>query len=300
MLQMNRVKNKVIKYKGLLGILPAFLFILTFFVGGAIQSVIISIDNNQALTFMSETEKFWAYKEIMNKSFLSSIWVTVGMAFIVALLSGIIGLLIALYLAIHADKWKWLNAIFQLPFGIPHLLAAYMLSHVFFQSGFYARILYHIGLIDTFESFPVLIHDKWGVGVLLAYLWKEIPFMILLVYPFIVKLLSEWKETGHILGANFSQLIRWVVVPILLPIWVGGMWIIFSFVLGAYEIPALLARTSFGSIPVLAWQEYSQFGLERQPVAIAMNIIIAAISFVVGVLLIYLQRKWYKQGRRLW
>jgi putative spermidine/putrescine transport system permease protein len=82
--------------------------------------------------------------------------------------------------------------------------------------------------------------------------------------------------------------------------WVGGMWVVFAFTLGAYEIPALLASTSFGSIPVEAFQEYSQFGLERQPIAIAMNMVLAVISFLVGSILIFLQLRWYKQGRRVW
>jgi putative spermidine/putrescine transport system permease protein len=53
-------------------------------------------------------------------------------------------------------------------------------------------------------------------------------------------------------------------------------------------------------IPVLSFQEYSQFGLERQPIAIAMNMVLAVISFVAGCLLMYLQLRWYKKGRRVW
>lgn len=74
----------------------------------------------------------------------------------------------------------------------------------------------------------------------------------------------------------------------------------FAFAIGAYEIPALLARTSFRFVPVLAWQEYTQFGLERQPIAIAMNMVLAIVSLFVGILLIYLQMNWYAKGRRVW
>jgi len=124
--------------------------------------------------------------------------------------------------------------------------------------------------------------------------------MVLFIYPFIVKLIEDWQETAQVLGGTFSQTVSWVVVPILMPMWVGGMWIVFAFTLGSYEIPALLARTSFGVIPVIAFQEYSQFGLERQPIAIAMNMVLSVISFLAGCLLIYLQLRWYKKGRRVW
>ncbi|WP_066311020.1 ABC transporter permease [Bacillus sp. FJAT-29814] len=301
MWQKNKISQNIHKNKGLLGILPALLFMLAFFVGGLVHALIISLESPES-DFLGETvgNKFWAYNELLNESFIQSIGVTVGIAAAVALLSGGIGLLAALYLAKMSHKWKWLQIIFQLPIGIPHLLSAYLFMQVFMQSGWYARIAFHLGIIDSMEAFPILVHDDWGVGVIVAYLWKEVPFIVLLIYPFIVKLIADWKEAATVLGGTFSQTVRWVIVPILLPMWAGGMWVVFAFTLGAYEIPALLARTSLGSIPVMGFQEYTQFGLERQPVAIAMNVVLAAISLLVGLLLIYLQLRWYQKGRRVW
>ncbi|CAH2713411.1 hypothetical protein BACCIP111895_00546 [Neobacillus rhizosphaerae] len=297
MWRINELGHQINKHKGLLGILPALLFMLIFFLGGSIHSVTLSLESQPV---HGQQDQFWAYKELLNLSFFRSVGITVGMAAAVAVFSGVTGLLAALLLAERFRQWKWLQIIFQLPIGIPHLLSAYLLMQVFMQSGWYSRMAYHFGWIDSFESFPVLVHDDWGIGVILAYMWKEVPFIVLLIYPFIVKLISDWKETAMVLGGSFFQTVRWVIVPILLPMWVGGMWVVFAFTLGAYEIPALLAKTSFGSIPVMAFQEYSQFGLERQPLAIAMNLVLAAISLLVGCLLIYLQLGWYKKGRRVW
>ncbi|MEH7075261.1 ABC transporter permease subunit [Neobacillus drentensis] len=297
---MNKMIHQLNKHKGLLGILPALLFMLIFFVGGAFHSLNISLGGQDSMSMVVHQEKFWAYRELINSTFFRSLGVTVGMAAVVAVLSGTIGLLAALYLAERSKHWKWLNIIFQLPVGIPHLLSAYLFMQVLMQSGWYSRIAYYFGWIDSMEAFPVLVHDQWGTGVIMAYMWKEVPFIVLLISPFIVKLISDWKEQSIALGGSFSQTVRWVIVPILLPIWVGGMWVVFAFTIGAYEIPALLARTSFGSIPVTAFQEYSQFGLDRQAVAIAMNMVLAVISFVVGSILIYLQLQWYNRGRRVW
>lgn len=297
MWRINKKGHQINNYKGLLGILPALLFMLIFFLGGLFHSLILSLEKQP---LVDQENRFWAYKELMNQSFFHSIMVTIGIAFAVAILSGVSGLFAALFLAERSRKWKWLQIILQLPIGIPHLFSAYLLMQVFMQSGWYSRLAYHIGLVDSMEAFPILIHDDWGIGVILAYMWKEVPFIVLLIYPFIVKLIGDWKETAEVLGGSFSQTVRWVIVPILLPMWVGGMWVVFAFTLGAYEIPALLAKTSFGSIPVMAFQEYSQFGLERQPIAIAMNLVLAVISFLIGCLLIYLQLDWFKKGRRIW
>ncbi|MCL6570901.1 MAG: ABC transporter permease subunit [Bacillus sp. (in: Bacteria)] len=300
MWRITKISHQIIKHKGLLGILPALLFMLIFFLGGTVHSLSMSLGSQEYLGLVVQEDRLWAYKELINNSFFQSVGATVWLAAVVAILSGISALILALFLAKRSQQWKWVNILFQLPIGIPHLLSAYLFMQVFTQSGWYARIAFHLGWIDSFEAFPILVHDEWSLGVILAYMWKEVPFIVLLIYPFIVKLLSDWREQTKVLGGTFSQTVRWVVIPILLPMWVGGMWVVFAFTLGAYEIPALLARTSFGSIPVRAFQEYSQFGLERQPIAIAMNMVLAGISLLVGCLLIYLQLRWYKKGRRVW
>jgi putative spermidine/putrescine transport system permease protein len=297
MLPKSKKSFQINRYKGLLGLLPALLFMLFFFIGGTLQSVYLSVSG---ISLPSQQGSLWAYKELGSFSFVHSLGVTVAIAAGVAFLAGMLGLFVSVILAAGTYRWKWLTVIFQLPMGIPHLLAAYFLMQVFMQTGWYARIFFHLGLIHSFEKFPVLVHDNWGIGILMAYLWKEVPFIILLVYPFVTKLLSNWEETSRALGASFKQTVLLVILPLLMPLWVGGMWVVFAFALGAYEIPALVGRTSLGSIPVMAWQEYTQFGLDRQPVAIAMNMVLAAVAFLVGSLLIYLQLKWFKQGRRVW
>ncbi len=298
MWQINNITTFIHKHKGLLGVLPALLFVIFFFIGGFIHSFRISLGDYEEIYGAGEAG--WAYKELFDISFFESLGVTVGIAGAVSLLAGMIGLFIALLLASYTYNRTWSHLIFQLPFGVPHLLAAYMLTQTFMQTGWYSRIAYHLGWIDSFEAFPVLIHDQWGIGVILAYSWKEIPFIVLLLYPFVIKLFLEWKDTVKMLGANQSQMIRWVFIPILLPIWVGGMWVVFSFVLGSYEIPALMAKTSFGFIPVLAWQEYTQFGLSRQPLAMAMNIVLALVALLIGIVLLICQRKWLASGRSVW
>ena len=198
--------------------------------------------SQENLSLLVPEDRLWAYKELINRTFFRSVGVTVGLAGAVAILSGVTALILALFLAKHSQQWKWLTILLQLPIGIPHLLSAYLFMQVLMQSGWYARIAFHFGWIDSFEAFPVLVHDEWGLGVILAYMWKEVPFIVLLIYPFIVKLLSDWSEQSKALGSSFSQTVRWVVVPIVLPMWVGGMWVVFAFTLGAYEIPALLGK----------------------------------------------------------
>lgn len=277
------------------GVLPAALFFLLFFCGGLLQAVWLSFRPDEDLNHGIG----WAYRELASPDFFHSLGVTVGMAAWVSFFCGVVGLVAAILLT-RPDSWrkKW-YFLFQFPMTLPHLLAAYLLSQVLWQSGWLSRLAYHLGWIEEMDQFPVLTQDEWGIGVLSAYAWKEIPFMILLLVPFLLRLQEQWAETARSLGASESQTLRWVILPLLWPVWVGGMWILFAFVLGAYEIPALMAATFPGWVPVRAWQEYTMFGLERRAVAVAMYLVLFGVALIVGLFLLRLQRVWYVKGRRI-
>lgn len=285
------------RHAWVLGLLPAVLYILVFFVGGMLQSLWVSLGTPSSL--YGRGELGWPYRELANRDFLHPLGTTAGLAAAAAAIASLAGLAMVLFLIRRGARWRWLEIISQLPMGVPHLLAAHLLAQVFWQSGWFSRLAYHLGLIQTLEEFPVLIQDPWGIGVLLTYAWKEIPFMVLLLLPFAARILYRWEETATALGASFGQTVRWVVLPALAPLWLGGMWVVFAFVLGAYEVPALTAATAPGWVPVLAWQEYTEFGLPRRPVAMAMNLLLAALAFLVGLGLLALQRNWHLKGRRL-
>jgi putative spermidine/putrescine transport system permease protein len=59
---------------------------------------------------------------------------------------------------------------------MPHLVVAVGIIFVFSQSGLLARLASQIGLIASPGDFPVLVKDKYGFGIILAYIWKEAAF----------------------------------------------------------------------------------------------------------------------------
>ena len=62
--------------------------------------------------------------------------------------------------------------------------------NIFSQNGLLARIGYALGVLQEQQQFPMLIYDTKGVGVILAYLWKEIPFIIY----FVIALMANINE----------------------------------------------------------------------------------------------------------
>ena len=63
----------------------------------------------------------------------------------------------------------------------PHLVWAVALSLLLAQSGLLARVAAATGLIDGSAQFPVLVRDRYGLGIILHYVSKEIPFLVLII-----------------------------------------------------------------------------------------------------------------------
>ena len=65
--------------------------------------------------------------------------------------------------------------------AFPHLVWAVALLLFLSQSGLLSRWAATLGLIQTPADFPVLVLDRWGLGIILHYVTKEIPFLALIV-----------------------------------------------------------------------------------------------------------------------
>jgi putative spermidine/putrescine transport system permease protein len=71
-------------------------------------------------------------------------------------------------------------------------------------------------------------------GLVLAYLYFQVPLMILLIQPSLRGLRAEWREAALNLGASERQYWLRVALPILFPSLVGGFLLLFANSYGAY------------------------------------------------------------------
>jgi putative spermidine/putrescine transport system permease protein len=71
-------------------------------------------------------------------------------------------------------------------------------------------------------------------GLMVAYLYFQLPLMILLVIPSLLGLRREWREAAINLGASSAQYWLRVALPILAPSLLGGFLLQFANAFGAY------------------------------------------------------------------
>lgn len=232
------------------------------------------------------------YKEIFAKpDMLRSVSYSLYIAFASAGLSTVAGVLICMAL-VSAGKTKGtMMRVVQIPIVVPHVVVAIFVINILSQNGLLARVAYMLGLISEQQDFPMLIYDPGGIGVILAYLWKEIPFIIYFVIGLMASIDGRLGEAAVNLGAGrLASFVR-VTLPLCMPSILSGFLIIFVFALGAYELPALLGATAPKALPVLAYIQYTHPDLKNRPYAMALNGIIIAISLLSAVVYFLLVKK---------
>lgn len=168
---------------------------------------------------------------------------------------------------------------FSLP--IPHLVAAVGMLFLLSQSGLLARIGAHLGVIGSPSEFPILVRDGCGIGIIVAYLWKEVPFVGLILLATLQALGDDYEDAARTLGARPWQRFRHVTLPLIRPALVSSSLIVFAFVFGAYEIPGVLGVRYPKALPVLAYQMFISPDLNDRASGMALSLIISLI--VMGV-----------------
>ncbi|MGB3682599.1 MAG: ABC transporter permease subunit [Rubrobacteraceae bacterium] len=271
---------------------PALLVIGVLFSGGLVAALIQSLGY---LPATGQTEVgFDAYREVLgDKDFLDSLALTLYVAGASTGISTVLAVLAAL--ALRRSSGRISAVVFQLPITIPHLVAAVGIALVVSQTGMGARLAAALGLIGEPREFPALLYDPYSVGIILTYVWKEVPFVALVVLAALRGVAGELEEVARTLGANAWQRFWYVVLPVISPGIIAASLIVFAFTFGAFEVPYLLGKSYPTILPVMAYNEYRDLDLAARPAAMAINILIALITAIIAAAYLRLARN---LGRR--
>jgi putative spermidine/putrescine transport system permease protein len=125
-----------------------------------------------------------------------------------------------------------------------------------------------------------LIQDPFGIGVILEYVWKETPFIGLNILAALTNLEPGFEEVARTLGANRWRRLRHVILPAMMPSLLASSLLVFAFAFGSFEVPYLLAATAPTTLPVLAFRAYQDSDLNARSSAMALSMIVAAITTV--------------------
>lgn len=273
---------------------PALSIIVVLFFGGLLIGLMRSF-NYMPIIGLTEPN-FSAYVSVFSdKEFYLSFLLTFHIAFTSTLISCVLSVGAALLLRRQFIGRAIVNFLFQLNLTVPHLVGAIGILYLFSQSGSFARLAAEWNMIASPADFPALVFDPYAIGIILQYVWKEVPFIGVIVLANMQSIGEDYESVARSLGASRWQAFRYVLLPLIFPGMLSASVMVFAFTFGAYEIPALLGANYPAALPVLAYRSYTDVDLAARPEAMAMAIVIAVLSAVLIYLYVRFSRR--KAGR---
>ena len=219
---------------------------------------------------------------LLNTDYLQIFFRSFWLAGLTTVLTLLIGLPTALYMALQPERRRnLLIFLVTIPFWTNLLVRNYAWILLLRNNGLIDQALMGLGL----RSQPMgVLYTTFSIAVGLTYTFM--PFMVLPIYASLEKM--DWRlvEAAYDLGANRSRALLRVVLPLAIPGIAAGCILVFIPGLGAFVTPELLGG---GKSMMIGNLIQSQFGAARNwPFGAALSM--ALLVTVLLAMMLYLWR----------
>jgi putative spermidine/putrescine transport system permease protein len=204
-------------------------------------------------------------------------------------LIGILSLAVAGYLTIGETPWlvaslAWL---YRWPLFIPFIVAAQCMRTFLAKNGLMNNAAASLGLFDTSEAVSLL---DWR-GVLITFVWKQTPFVALLLAGAMASLDRGTIEAARNIGASKLRTLIEIVIPQVIPTLMVGLILSFVIMLSVLSVPMMVAGSQPTMLTVDMAFRINSYG--DYPVANALGVISYLMTAVTA--WIYLRHSLRKQ-----
>ncbi len=134
-------------------------------------------------------------------------------------------------------------------------------------------------------------------GLVITYLFFQIPLMILIIIPALDGLKREWREAAEVLGATGLQYWRMVALPILFPSILGTFALLFANAFGAVATAFALTGPQLNIVPIKLFAQIRGDVLGNPNLGYALAFGMIAITVVANTVYIVLRvrsERWLK------
>lgn len=171
---------------------------------------------------------------------------------------------------------RLMRGILILPMTFAGMIVGFLMIILLGRTGFIPQLLErltgHPFLSGVGYQFP---------GLILAYLYFEIPRATLTLESALRKLDSRLEQAARSLGAGRWQVLRMVVLPVIRPALVSTFAVTFSVSLGSFGVLLVLSIRRFTLLPLEIFTQYVAPPTDRG-IAAAMSLTLLAVAFGTG------------------
>ena len=280
-------------------LMPTMAVIIFLFIGGLSYGTLISL-GWQPIIGRTEISLAAYHNILFSEQYANVFWqgllLTMWFSFASTFISAGLALATALLLRRTFVGKRVATFLYQLNLPVPHVVAAIGILFLFSQSGLISRTGAQLGIFGTPSDFPVIVKDRFGFGIILSFVWKEIPFVGVIVLAVLQSLGVDYEDLARSLGANRWQRFRYVILPLVMPGLLSGSILVFAFTFGSYEVPAILGVRFPRALTVTAVRFFRDPDLNSRTEGMAISIIISIIVFFLVLGYMWLSRRAIRQG----
>lgn len=216
-----------------------------------------------------------------NPAVTSALWHSVILSAVTAVVGALVGAVLAYAVSTGRPDGILKRFITSLSgvlaqFGGVALAFAFLAT--FSAEGYLTKLLTSAGL----NSNGGLWLYEWNQGLMLVYLYFQIPLMLIVFLPAVEGLKPQWREAAETLGGSTFVYWRKVAGPILLPSFIGGLLLLFTNAFSAYATAAALVSQGSPLLPLAIGNTLSSevvLGQENvgKAMALAMVVVVAIV-----------------------
>jgi len=199
-----------------------------------------------------------------------SLGLSLFVAFVSAAGSVLGGTLLALALWRMPPGLRRVGVVSKVGLILPHVAVAFLVLLFLSRTGLVSSVLFQAGIISSPEEFPSILHTGSGLGMILAFLLKGVPFALLLVGAVLFGFDIRLVQTARMLGAGALRTFWSVTLPRLLPAVHSAFIILFLYAFGSFDIPFVLGESHPGMLSIRVFDIFFQRDLSQRPQAMAI------------------------------
>lgn len=273
------ISKKFVPY---LLVVPILMIYTLFIGGGLIEAVKESLGYIPVINMYSVNLD--GYREIINEGgFWRDLTFSVYLALAATVLSTLFGTIIAYsFVASNNVVIKTIvRKILEIGLILPFLYVVFLAMLFLNQTGFFSRLLFHIGIISDYGSFPVLIYDRFGLGILWVYVFKGAPFVALFAINIMSRISKVYSEAAQSLGADSLAILRRIYLPLSANTITWASSIIFAYDLGSFEVTYLLSGISPVPLSAKLYSLHISPDLYTTTQTMALNVILFGCGLII-------------------
>lgn len=250
----------------LLAILPFILLVLFYELIPIFMIIVRSFKTEGHIGFTLEHYRSIFTKRLYQQAVLNSI--------LISILSSLIGIVIAFFGAKAANnlnsKWKsFFIHILNMTSNFAGIPLAFAFIILLGNMGILVLLGKNMG-ISALADFNVYSFQ----GLLMTYIYFQIPLASLLLLPVFDGLRREWKEAVLLLGGNSFIYWRKVAIPAILPSLLATLSVLFSNAIAAYATAYALLANNYSLLPIRISEQFVGDLVQRKEFGSALAVVL--------------------------